>query len=156
MALVVSGCALAEQSRSIRASTQRRAVPECQHERVRPTVLVVDDHADFRASVRDLLQTGGWEVVADVGDSSGAMSAVHRLRPQVVLLDICLAADDPGGDGIDLAHALAELPESPSVVLVSARSATTFGDRLAHAPVSGFVPKSQLTSDALTLLVGRG
>ena len=123
---------------------------------MRPTVLVVDDHADFRMVVRDLLQWGGWQVVADVGDSIEALGAARRLRPDVVLLDICLAADDPGGDGIDLAHALAALADPPNVVLVSARNARTFGDRLATAPVRGFIPKSRLTLSAVTDLLGGG
>lgn len=121
-----------------------------------PSVLVVDDHAGFRSSVRNLMQSDGWWVVADVGDSVEALRAARRLRPDVVLLDICLAVGDPGGDGIDLAHALAALTDPPTVVLVSTRTAQSFGDRLATAPIRGFIPKSGLSLGAVADLLGGG
>lgn len=115
-------------------------------------VVVVDDHAEFRVSASELVRRAGWDVVATAGDAPGAIQAVHLYRPDLVLLDIGLA---PGGrDGIDVAHELAALETPPHVVLISARSAGSYGRRLAEAPVSGFVTKPHLTSRLLAELIG--
>jgi DNA-binding NarL/FixJ family response regulator len=60
-------------------------------------VLIVDDHAMFRAGVRAEL-TGRVEVVADAEDVDTAVAAVLRHRPEVVLLDVHL----PGGGGVEV------------------------------------------------------
>jgi DNA-binding NarL/FixJ family response regulator len=119
-------------------------------------VLVVDDHAGFRASMRDLLASAGWCVVAEAADSLGAVAAARALAPDVIVVDIGLRPDDPGGDGIDLAHLLAELPVLSVVVLVSGRPAESFGQRLTDAPVRGFIPKHILTCELIAELVARG
>src|SRR5438093_4400927 len=71
---------------------------------MRTSVLIVDDHEDFRASARALLELQGFEVVADVEDGEAALAAAELLRPDVVLLDVQL----PGMDGFDVAERLAE------------------------------------------------
>jgi DNA-binding NarL/FixJ family response regulator len=121
----------------------------CDDRHVRPTVLIVDDHDAFRAAVSVLLEAEGFSVVGAVADGDAALAAVEQLRPEVVLLDVQL----PGLDGFGVAERLAATPERPSVVLVSSREATTYGPRLLAVPVRGFIPKAELTGDALRKLV---
>ncbi|MEO6206898.1 MAG: response regulator, partial [Candidatus Limnocylindrales bacterium] len=52
-------------------------------------ILVVDDHAGFRATARRLLERDGWSVV-EADDGAAALLAVAALDPDVVLLDIGL------------------------------------------------------------------
>ena len=66
-------------------------------------------------------------------------------EPDLVLLDMLL----PDGDGLSVAETLAGLETVPAVVLTSSRDATVFGDRLATAPVRGFLPKADLSVDTL-------
>ncbi|MFI5255326.1 MAG: response regulator transcription factor [Candidatus Limnocylindrales bacterium] len=117
---------------------------------MRPTVLIVDDHADFRAATRDLLEADGFPVVGEATDGADAIAKVERLRPDVVLLDIAL----PDIDGFEVAARLATRAEPPLVVLISSREARVYGSRLAAAPARGFIPKSRLSGDALGALVG--
>ena len=117
---------------------------------MRPTVLIVDDHAAFRASARALLQAEGFEVVGEAGDGAGALAAVAVLRPQIVLLDIQL----PDLDGLTVAEQLAGTPDAPTVVLISSRDAAAYGPRLQATPARGFIPKSGLSGEALAALVG--
>ncbi len=67
------------------------------------TVVIVDDHAMFRAGVRSEL-AGSVDVVAEASDVPTAVAAVLTHRPEVVLLDVHL----PGGGGVqvmrDVAH----------------------------------------------------
>lgn len=116
----------------------------------RPTVLIVDDHAEFRASARALLESDGFDVIGEESDAAGALDAVVRFRPQIVLLDIQL----PGSDGLEVAERLAKTPVPPIVVLISSRDAVAYGARLKHSPARGFIPKSRLSGKALATLVG--
>jgi len=112
-------------------------------------VLIVDDHADFRASARALLERQGFDVVADVDDGAAALEATARLRPDVVLLDVQL----PGMDGFEVASLLAGLPDAPRIVLISSRRRSAYETRLPAAPVVGFLGKNELSGDALAALL---
>jgi DNA-binding NarL/FixJ family response regulator len=114
------------------------------------SVLVVDDHAEFRTSVRALLVADGFDVVGEAGTGAEALYAVGRLRPDVVLLDVRL----PDVDGIAVAESVALLPDPPQVVLVSSRDRAAYGSRLLNAPVRGFLAKSDVSGASLRRLLG--
>jgi DNA-binding NarL/FixJ family response regulator len=116
---------------------------------MRLSVLIVDDHDDFRTSVRALLELQGFEVVADVEDGEAALAATERLRPDVVLLDVQL----PGMDGFEVAERLAAIDRPPRVVLVSSRRRSAYELRLPDAPIAGFLGKHELSGAALTALL---
>jgi DNA-binding NarL/FixJ family response regulator len=72
-----------------------------------PTVVLVDDHALFRAGVRAELD-GLVEIVGEAGDVDGAVREIVARAPDVVLLDVHL----PGGGGVEILRRLAT--EAPS------------------------------------------
>ena len=117
---------------------------------MRPTVLIVDDHAEFRRSARALLEAEGFAVIAEAADGDEAIAAVERVRPQIVLLDVQL----PGADGFTVAECLAARRDPPVVVLISSREAAAYGPRLHAAAAHGFIPKRELSGSALAALVG--
>jgi DNA-binding NarL/FixJ family response regulator len=117
--------------------------------RVRPTVLIVDDHAEFRASAAELLEAEGFDVVGAAGDAARAVELALSLRPQIVLLDVQL----PDRDGFAVAARLAPEAQPPQVVLISGRDAAAYGRRVAGAPVRGFIAKRDLTGAAVAALV---
>jgi CheY-like chemotaxis protein len=131
------------------ASTDAGRTCLCQDRRVRPTVLIVDDHADFRASAAELLQSEGFDVVGSAGDGAAGVELALRLRPQLVLLDVQL----PDRDGFAVAAQLAEAEQPPGVVLISSREAAAYGRRVSEAPVRGFIAKRDLTGAALAAFV---
>lgn len=114
------------------------------------TVLIVDDHAEFRRSARALLEEEGFVVVGEAADGVEAMDAVGLLRPGLVLLDIQL----PGDDGITVAQWLAALPDPPTIVFISSREPAAYGPRLTEAGARGFILKSGLSGAALAALIG--
>ena len=116
---------------------------------MRPTVLIVDDHEDFRRSARALLELQGFEVVAAVEDGEAALDAVDRLRPDIVLLDVQL----PGMDGFEVAERLASSARPPRVVLISSRRRSAYEVRLPSAPVAGFLGKHELSGATLAALL---
>jgi DNA-binding NarL/FixJ family response regulator len=116
---------------------------------MRKTVLIVDDHEDFRESARALLEAEGFTVVGVAADGIDALAAVERLRPDIVLLDVQL----PDVDGFAVAERLALAPDPPQVVLVSSRDASVYGARLRAARAHGFIPKAELSGVSLAALV---
>ena len=108
-------------------------------------VLIVDDHAAFRAAARALLESDGFDVVGEAADGLSALSECARVSPDVVLLDVHL----PGLDGFGVARELARRAPPPRVVLVSSRSPSAYRRRLAQASVCGFLNKAELSAESL-------
>jgi DNA-binding NarL/FixJ family response regulator len=124
-------------------------VPHATIRHVPRTVLIVDDHEEFRRTARELLEADGFEVVGEAADGESAIVEAKRLRPQLVLLDIQL----PDVDGFEVAAKLGEASDSPVVVLTSSRDARSYRRRLALSPARAFLPKSELSRDALAALL---
>ena len=117
---------------------------------LRPTVLIVDDHADFRASARAMLEAEGFDVVGEAAGGEQALAEVERLTPDVVLLDVQL----PGEDGFAVAKRLAAGASGATVILISSREAAAYGSRLDAAAAQGFLAKRILSGEALAALLG--
>jgi DNA-binding NarL/FixJ family response regulator len=77
------------------------------------TVVVVDDHAMFRAGVRSEI-AGEVRVVGEAGDVDEAVRVVIEQTPDVVLLDVHL----PGGGGTEvLRRVLSTVPDTKFLAL---------------------------------------
>ena len=113
------------------------------------TVLVVDDHAGFRAKARLLLEADGYQVIGEAADGQTAVSEASRLRPDVVLLDVQL----PDLDGFDVAARITEENPAPAVVLTSSRDWSDSAALIVRSGARGFVPKDQLSGEAVAGLL---
>ena len=77
------------------------------------TVVLADDHVPMRETVAEILVRGGFRVVGQAGDASGAIALAKRRRPAICVLDINM----PGG-GIEAARAITvAVPETAVVML---------------------------------------
>jgi two-component system nitrogen regulation response regulator NtrX len=87
---------------------------------LKPRILVIDDEAAIRESLRMILE---YEDYAFVGASSGqeALALVQRDRPDLVLLDIKM----PGMDGMEVLRKLRALDETLPVVMISGHGTTS-------------------------------
>jgi DNA-binding NarL/FixJ family response regulator len=108
-------------------------------------VLIVDDHPSFRASARRMLEAEGFEVVAEAGTGADALLAAETWKPELVLLDVHL----PDVEGFDVAVRLQGNGSAPAVVLTSSHDASDFGPLIESSGARGFVPKSELSGEAL-------
>ena len=113
------------------------------------SVLIVDDHEEFRRSARAMLQAEGFDVVGEAGDGASATEGARELRPDVVLLDVQL----PDTDGFEVAERMATWSNPPVVVLISNRSADVYRARLATTTARGFIAKDRLTGESLARLL---
>lgn len=112
-------------------------------------VLIVDDHQTFRSFARELLESEGFEVVGESEDAASGIEAAASLRPDLVLLDVQL----PDLTGFEVARRLAKQGVPMSVVLTSSRDASSYGDQVASSGAIGFIPKAELSGQAIRALL---
>ena len=118
-------------------------------------VLIVDDNSLFVEAARDRLEQGGLRVVGVAATSAEALRRAAELRPEIVLVDVILGTES----GFELARLLAaDHPGGgPAVILISTYSAADFAGPIAASPAAGFLPKQELSADAIRQIIdGRG
>lgn len=121
----------------------------CDDAFVSTRVLIVDDHAGFRATARALLEAEGFEIVGEAEDGASAIAAVRELAPDLVLLDVHL----PDMTGFAVAARVTRNGTAPAVILTSSRDVGDFGPLVAESGARGFIPKSNISRAALSALL---
>ncbi len=82
--------------------------------RSRRLVLVVDDDAGLRDSIRALLESMGF-LVSTAANAREAVMELGAQRPDVILTDIYM----PGGDGYELISAIRSFGENIPIIAMS-------------------------------------
>ena len=85
--------------------------------------------------------------VASTGED--ALVQCAALRPDLLLLDIRL----PGMSGVDVAHAVSNGTHTAKVILISSDADAETDPDVRAAPVRGFLPKRDLTCEAIGALL---
>ena len=88
-------------------------------------------------------------MVGEAENGLDGLDAARALRPDVVLLDVQL----PDIDGFEVASRLTKDAEAPAVVLISSRDGSDFGHLVRDSGARGFIPKAELSGDAIAALV---
>jgi DNA-binding NarL/FixJ family response regulator len=114
-------------------------------------LVVVDDDRSFADVARAVLERQGERVLGVACTSAEAVKQVAELRPDIVLVDMALGDEC----GLELAQLLAPRGciEAPLVILISAYSPSDVAELVAASPAAGFLPKSDLSSDAIRKIV---
>mgnify|MGYP001010035725 CR=1 FL=1 len=86
--------------------------------RERPLVLIVDDHADLRLRLGQLLQSRYQVIAAE--DGPGALALAQKELPDVIVSDVMM----PGFDGVELTRRLRAHPDTRAigVLLLTAKA----------------------------------
>ncbi|MFI7617385.1 response regulator [Nonomuraea terrae] len=101
-------------------------------------VLVVDDEELVRSGLRLILEAAGdIAVVGEARDGAEAVSAVRRLRPEVVLMDVRM----PGTDGLTAAGRLLTEPRPPKVIMLTTFDLDEYVHRALRLGAVGFLLK---------------
>ncbi len=84
----------------------------------RPRILVVDDNADMRDYISNLLRKS-YEIATAI-NGADALEKIAEVKPMLILSDIMM----PGMDGLEMLKALKEMPQTQQipVILLSARA----------------------------------
>ena len=114
-----------------------------------PRVLIVDDHALFRAGVRTLLGEQV-EVVGECGDVDSAVAAIEELEPDVVLLDVHM----PEGGGVQVIRDVARVRPAQRFLALSVSDAAEDVIAIIRAGARGYVTKT-ISAPELTDAVHR-
>lgn len=112
---------------------------------MRPKVLIVDDSALSRRTLRRMLETAGYEVV-EAEDGMTALEVYFLEKPTLVLLDLVMK----GMYGLDVLTKLREMDPKALVVIASAdiqSSTRKMGD---EAGALGFITKPFVSEQVLT------
>ena len=115
--------------------------------------VIVDDNPVFIEVATRLLERGGISIIGAASTIAEAIQRVEELRPDVTLVDVDLG----GESGFHLAVKLHQ-PNShgPKIILTSAHSEQDYADMIAASPAVGFLPKADLSPDAIHELLAAG
>ena len=99
-------------------------------------ILIVDDSALSRRTLRRILETAGYEVV-EAGDGMTALEMYFLEKPALVLLDLVMK----GMYGLDVLVKLREMDPKASVVIASADIQSSTRTMVDEAGALGFINK---------------
>jgi DNA-binding NarL/FixJ family response regulator len=118
-------------------------------------LLLVDDHAVVREGLRSLLGSDQrFEVVGEAADGLSAVSAVERLHPDVVIVDVSL----PGMNGTQVTRKLKAQQPELKLLALTVHEEGGYLRSLMDAGASGYVLKRSAAGELLRALevVGEG
>jgi two-component system cell cycle response regulator DivK len=86
-------------------------------------ILVAEDHEDNRQILRDLLASGGFDMI-EANDGERAVSAAEESRPDLILMDIQL----PVIDGYEATRRIKANPALKAIPIIMVTSYALSGD----------------------------
>lgn len=112
-------------------------------------VLLVDDHAPIRASLRQLLELRpGYQVVAEGANGREAVAAVEAHEPDVVLMDVNM----PVMNGVEATRAIKERHPDVKVLALTAFGDMSLVAASIKAGASGYLLKGGSSEELLNSL----
>jgi len=114
--------------------------------------LIADDQAMVREGFAAVLAAQrGMAVAGQAADGAAAVSEAHRLRPDVVLMDVRM----PVMDGLEAARQILNVPPGPSrprVLMLTTFDLDDYVYEALRAGASGFLLKDTVPADLLTAI----
>lgn len=119
------------------------------------TILLVDDHAMFRAGIRALLESEErLRVVGEAATGDEAVDAVRALKPDVVVMDLSM----PGSNGLEATRRIAALGLDTRVLVLTVHAEEEYLVPVVEAGASGYLTKTSADRDLIEAIqvVARG
>jgi DNA-binding NarL/FixJ family response regulator len=115
------------------------------------SVLIVDDHALYRRSLRALLMTADdVEVIGEAADGVAALAMSLDSQPDVVLMDLQM----PRGDGIEATRRIAEAAPHIAILVLTMFEDPSSVRAAIQAGARGYALKGSSRADLLRALRG--
>jgi DNA-binding response OmpR family regulator len=112
-------------------------------------ILVVDDEANARTALAELLRDEGFEVETGA-HGFDALTKVATFNPHVAIADLQM----PGMDGVELVSKLLQSPDAPSVIVMTAFGETGPAVAALRAGASDYLIKP-INVDELLVVLGK-
>jgi len=101
-------------------------------------VLVVDDHELVRIGLRHILADyPAIQIAGEAVDGESALRMNREIRPDVVLLDVCL----PGLSGFEVTTRLKQASPNLGIIILTVHEQAPYPARLLEAGASGYLTK---------------
>jgi len=113
-------------------------------------VLLVEDNALTRYTIKALLNKLGHEVVAEAEDGAKAVQYYAEFKPDVVFLDLIL----PGKSGVEVLEDLRSVNPQARVVVITAVEQEEIDRRLTDKGIHAILRKPFSFEDFKTLMKG--
>ncbi len=111
-------------------------------------VLLVEAHRMMRSTLRDLLNEGGFESVAEAGDPAQAVHYVRHFSPDIIILD----SNWHEFGGVYLTRILRELAPTSRIMLLVDDNRLTDPEIKRESGADAMVAKGDLERDLPTIL----
>ena len=111
-------------------------------------ILIVDDSALSRRTLRRILESAGYEVV-EADDGMTALEVYFLAKPSLVLLDLVMK----GMYGLDVLVKLREMDPKALVVVASADIQSSTRKLVDEAGALGFINKPFISEDVIAAVV---
>ncbi|HOU13945.1 MAG TPA: response regulator [Anaerolineae bacterium] len=105
-------------------------------------VLVVDDNAELRATMRAILGALGHAVAGEAENGARAIALTQRLKPDIIVMDVSM----PGMDGITAARQIQVVQPTP-VILLTAMDTPELVEQARDAGVVAYLVKPPEASE---------
>jgi two-component system response regulator NreC len=118
-------------------------------------ILLVDDHAMFRAGIKALLEAEGrMEVIGEASSGDEAVDKVRQLKPDVVVMDLSM----PGSNGLEATRRIAALELDTKVLVLTVHAEEEYLVPVVEAGASGYLTKTSADNDLIEAIkvVARG
>ena len=107
-------------------------------------IVLVDDHAGYRAAVRHMLaREPDLVVVGDAGDGAGAIEVDREQNPDVIVMDIEMSPLN----GIELTRRIVARRPGAKVLALSLHGDLRFVEEMTRAGAQGYVLKQNATTE---------
>lgn len=100
-------------------------------------VLIVDDAAFMRVSIKNMLTKNGYEVIGEAENGRIAIQKYQELSPDIVTMDITM----PEMDGLASIKKILELNPSANIIMISAMGQESMVREAVISGAKGFIVK---------------
>jgi two-component system chemotaxis response regulator CheY len=100
-------------------------------------ILIVDDAAFMRMSIKTILEKNGFQVVGEAENGSVAVRKYKELHPDIVTMDITM----PEMDGVMALKEIRSIDPNSKVVMISALGQESYVREAVRLGAKGFVVK---------------
>ncbi len=114
-------------------------------------VLIVDDNAKFKKSVKNLLSNAlDLEVIGEARDGKEAILKAKELKPDIVLMDVRM----PEMGGIEATRRISQIMPEVKVIILTIYDIDEYKDAATNSGALGFVLKKSMRDNLIQSIRG--